>query len=63
MVTKFTKNSIILEKLQTEIHQYRNHLNYLEIHLEQSEITAISFCALKLNSVNCHFDFAGGIRA
>jgi len=63
MATKFTKHSIILEKLQTEIHHYRNHVDYLEIRLEQSEITAISYCGLQLNSVNRHFSFVGGIRA
>ncbi len=63
MATKFTKNSIIIEQLQAKIRDYYNRVDYLEIRLEQSESTAISFRGQQLNTVNRHFSLAGGIRA
>ncbi len=63
MATNFTENKFILEKLQKTISDYRNRADYLEIRLQQSESTAISFCGPKLDGVNRHFSLAGGIRA
>ncbi|NEO57071.1 MAG: TldD/PmbA family protein [Okeania sp. SIO3B5] len=63
MATKIKKSNSLLEQLQNKIYNYRNHVDYLEIRLEQSESTAISFYGLQLNTINSHFSLAGSIRA
>ena len=42
---------------------YRDRVDYLEVRLEQSESTAISFRGPQLDAVNRSFSLAGGIRA
>lgn len=59
----FTKNNSILEQLQQKIDNYKNSVDYLEIRLQQSESTAISFRGHQLDAVNRNFSLAGGIRA
>lgn len=63
MTTKLTKNETILEQLQTKISYYRKYVDYLEIRLEQTESTNLSFHGPQLNTINRHFSLAGGIRA
>ncbi|MGD1806570.1 hypothetical protein ACP6PL_14175 [Dapis sp. BLCC M126] len=62
MITKFTKNHILIEQLQAKIRNYYNPVDYLGIRLKQNESTAISFRGQQLNVVNRHFSVGGGIR-
>ncbi|MBD2085234.1 TldD/PmbA family protein [Trichocoleus sp. ST-U3] len=50
-------------RLQAEIAPYRTAVDYLEIRLEQSESTSISFRGHQLDAVDRNFTLAGGIRA
>jgi TldD protein len=51
------------EQLQEAIAPYRDAIDYLEIRVEQSESTAISFRGQQLDAVDRTFNLAGGIRA
>lgn len=51
------------DQLLEAIAPYRDRADYLEIRLEQSESTAISFRGPQLDAVNRSFSLAGGIRA
>ena len=51
------------EQLQAAIASYRDAIDYLEIRVEQSESTAISFRGHQLDAVDRSFNLAGGIRA
>jgi TldD protein len=51
------------EQLQGAIASYRDAIDYLEIRVEQSESTAISFRGHQLDAVDRSFNLAGGIRA
>ena len=51
------------EQLMEAIAPYRDRVDYLEVRLEQSESTAISFRGPQLDAVNRSFSLAGGIRA
>jgi len=51
------------EQLQAAIASYRDAVDYLEIRVEQSESTAISFRGHQLDAVDRSFNLAGGIRA
>lgn len=51
------------DRLQAEIAPYRTAVDYLEIRLEQSESTSISFRGHQLDAVDRNFTLAGGIRA
>ncbi|NER02189.1 MAG: hypothetical protein F6K17_05850 [Okeania sp. SIO3C4] len=62
MATKLTKNNFLQEQLLDKIYNYRNYVDYLEIRLEQSESTTISFSGLQLNTINSHLSLAGSIR-
>lgn len=56
-------NQSIAEQLKATIATYRDRIDYLEIRVEQSESTAISFRGLELDAVDRNFSLAGGIRA
>jgi TldD protein len=51
------------EQLVDAIAPYRDRVDYLEVRLEQSESTGISFRGPGLDAVNRSFSLAGGIRA
>ncbi len=51
------------DQLQTAIAPYTKSVDYLEVRLEQSESTSISFQGPQLNAVDRSFGLAGGIRA
>lgn len=51
------------DRLLETIAPYRDRVDYLEIRMEQSESTAISFRGESLDAVNRNFSLAGGIRA
>jgi TldD protein len=51
------------EQLQGAIGSYCDAIDYLEIRVEQSESTAISFRGHQLDAVDRSFNLAGGIRA
>ncbi|MEP0754391.1 TldD/PmbA family protein [Trichocoleus sp. Lan] len=51
------------DRLQAAIAPYRTAVDYLEIRLEQSESTSISFRGHQLDAVDRNFTLAGGIRA
>lgn len=51
------------DQLQTAIAPYTKSVDYLEVRLEQSESTNISFQGPQLNAVDRSFGLAGGIRA
>ncbi len=51
------------DQLQEAIAPYRDRVDYLEIRLEQSESTSISFRGPQLDAVDRNFTLAGGIRA
>jgi TldD protein len=51
------------DQLQTAIAPYCKSVDYLEVRLEQSESTSISFQGPQLNAVDRSFGLAGGIRA
>jgi len=51
------------DRLLSAIAPYRDRVDYLEIRLEQSESTAISFRGDRLDAVNRNFSLAGGVRA
>ncbi|MBD2744015.1 TldD/PmbA family protein [Coleofasciculus sp. FACHB-1120] len=51
------------DRLQAEIAPYLTAVDYLEIRLEQSESTSISFRGHQLDAVDRNFTLAGGIRA
>lgn len=53
----------ITEQLQGVIAPGRDRVDYLEIRVEQSESTSISFRGPQLDAVNRSFALAGGIRA
>lgn len=53
----------IQEQLLSAIASYRDTIDYLEIRVEQSESTAISFRGPQLDAVDRNFNLAGGIRA
>ncbi|VXD13155.1 conserved hypothetical protein [Planktothrix serta PCC 8927] len=54
---------LIQDRLLTTIATYRNQVDYLEIRLQQSESTAITYRGSQLDAVNRNFSLAGGIRA
>ena len=56
-------NNLATEQLKTAIASHRNDVDYLEIRVEQSESTAISFRGKQLDAVDRSFALAGGIRA
>lgn len=51
------------DRLQAAIAPYRTAVDYLEIRLEQSESTSISFRGHQLDAVDRNFTLAGGFRA
>lgn len=51
------------DQLQAVVNRYRNNVDYLEIRLEQSESTAISYRGPRLDAVDRSFGLSGGIRA
>lgn len=53
----------IQEQLQAIIAEHRDTVDYLEIRLEKSESTSISFRGPSLDAVDRSFTLAGGIRA
>ncbi len=53
----------IRDQLQAAIAPVRNLVDYLEIRLEQSESTSISYRGDRLDAVDRNFALAGGIRA
>lgn len=56
-------NHSMQDRLLSAIAPYRDRVDYLEIRLEQSESTAISFRGDRLDAVNRNFSLAGGVRA
>jgi TldD protein len=51
------------DQLQTVVNRYRDRVDYLEVRMEQSESTAISFRGPRLDAVDRNFGLSGGIRA
>ncbi len=51
------------EQIKSAIAAYKNRIDYLEIRVEQSESTGLSFRGEKLDSVDRSFSLGGGIRA
>jgi TldD protein len=56
-------NDLTIEQLQSAIASHRHDVDYLEIRVEQSESTGISFRGRQLDAVDRSFGLAGGIRA
>jgi TldD protein len=56
-------NQFTIERLQQAIKSAKNTVDYLEIRVEQSELTKLAFRGRELDTVDCNFDLAGGIRA
>lgn len=56
-------NNSMQDRLLETIAPYRDRVDYLEIRLEQSESTAITFRGPQLDAVDRGFTLAGGIRA
>ena len=56
-------NPSIADQLLNTIATYRDRTDYLELRLQQSEATTISFRGPRLDAVNRNFTLAGGIRA
>jgi TldD protein len=56
-------NNLTIEQLQSAIASRRQDVDYLEIRVEQSESTGISFRGPQLDAVDRSFGLAGGIRA
>lgn len=56
-------DNFIQEQLQEIATKERDRVDYLEIRLEKSESTAISFRGSRLDAVDRSFTLAGGIRA
>ncbi len=56
-------NKTITEKLQKSIASFKDQIDYLEIRVEQSEATSISFRGPQLDSVDRSLGLAGGSRA
>ena len=52
-----------LEQLQKAIADHKNQVDYLEIRVEQSESTSLSFRGHQLDGVDRGFALSGGIRA
>ncbi len=52
-----------LEQLQKEIANHKNQVDYLEIRVEQSESTSLSFRGPQLDGIDRSFALSGGIRA
>jgi TldD protein len=57
------KKTSMQDQLQDIVNSYRDRVDYLEIRLEQSESTAISYRGPRLDAVDRSFGLAGGIRA
>ncbi len=55
--------NLIQERLLTSLSSYQTQVDYLEIRLQQSESTAISYRGVQLDAVNRNFSLSGGIRA
>ena len=55
--------NLIQERLLTSLSSYQKQVDYLEIRLQQSESTAISYRGVQLDAVNRSFSLSGGIRA
>jgi TldD protein len=51
------------ERLLAALASQHQAVDYLEIRLEQSEATSLSFQGPRLNAIDRNFDLAGGIRA
>ena len=56
-------DTLTAEQLTTAIASYENTVDYLEIRVEQSESTSLSFRGKQLDGVDKSFALAGGIRA
>jgi TldD protein len=56
-------NQSTLERLQKAIAPVKHTIDYLEIRVEQSESTKLAFRGRELDTVDCNFELAGGIRA
>ncbi len=52
-------NHSMQDRLLSTIAPYRDRVDYLEIRMEQSESTAISFRGDRLDAVNRNFSLAG----
>ena len=55
--------NLITEQLKKAIAQYSQQIDYLEIRVEQSESTSISFRGPQLDAIDRNLSLAGGIRA
>ena len=53
----------IQDQLLNHVTSYRDRVDYLEIRLQQSETTSMSFRGSRLDAVNRSFSLAGGVRA
>ncbi|MGK7895005.1 MAG: TldD/PmbA family protein [Xenococcus sp. (in: cyanobacteria)] len=56
-------NNSTAEQLQKAIASSKNNVDYLEIRVEQSEATSLSFRGAQLDGVDRSFALSGGIRA
>ena len=56
-------NPSIADQLLNTLSTYRDRVDYLELRLQQSEASTISFRGPQLDAVNRSFSLAGGIRA
>ncbi|MGC1394211.1 MAG: TldD/PmbA family protein [Coleofasciculaceae cyanobacterium] len=56
-------DNLVQEQLLKAVASSREAVDYLEIRVEQSESTAISFRGSQLDAVDRNFNLAGGIRA
>lgn len=63
MITKAPATSETIQKLKNAIAKYKDQVDYLEIRVEQSESTGLSFRGKQLDSVDRSFSLGGGIRA
>ncbi|PSB05231.1 hypothetical protein C7B64_00030 [Merismopedia glauca CCAP 1448/3] len=51
------------EQLQAAVSRYQKQVDYLELRLDQSESTSISFRGAQLDAIDRSFSLSGGIRA
>ncbi len=56
-------NQSTIERLQQVVTSAKHTVDYLEIRVEQSESTKLAFRGRDLDTVDCNFALAGGIRA
>ena len=60
MTTTLTTTTTTTEQLKRAIASYKDQVDYLEIRVEQSESTGLSFRGKQLDSIDRSFSLGGG---